>query len=327
MTAPPLLEVRGLCKRFPVRSTGLWPRTIGAVNAVDQVSFQLRRGGTLGLVGESGCGKSTTARCILRAHRPTAGSVILRDGDRPPVDLAALSERDLLPLRRRMQMVFQDPFASLNPRMTVARIVGEPLLVHGVGTRRERDDRVAEALRLVGLDPGQAQRYPHEFSGGQRQRIAIARALILEPALVVFDEAVSALDVSVQAQIVNLIADLRQRLGLTSIFVSHDLGVVRWLCDEVAVMYAGRIVEQAPTAQLFADPRHPYTRALLAAVPDPDPRRVLDAPLLGEVPNPASLPPGCAFHPRCSLCIDRCRSELPQPIDLGGRTAACHLAG
>lgn len=321
---PPLLAVDGLCKYFADTKGGWFNTTTKWLKAVDGVSFTLRRGATLGLVGESGCGKSTTARCILRAIDPTAGTVRFTDGG-STIDLARLDTRALKPLRRRMQMVFQDPFSSLNPRLTVGRIVGEPLLVHGLGTASDRRDQVVAMLRRVGLDADHVNRYPHEFSGGQRQRISIARALILRPALVVFDEAVSALDVSVQAQVINLIADLRAEMGLTSIFVAHDLSVVRFLCDEVAVMYAGRIVEHASSAELFSNPRHPYTRALLSAVPNPDPRVPLQTSLAGEVADPSRLPPGCAFHPRCPSCIDRCRVEVPRSLTKNGRDVACHL--
>ena len=321
----PLLQVRRLCKFFPVLSKGFFRQRIGTVRAADDVSFDLQAGETLGLVGESGCGKTTTARTILRALRPTSGQVLFR-ADGRQVDLAALGERELKPLRTRMQMIFQDPFSSLNPRMTVQGIVGEPLTIHRLARRSERTDRVVEMLRTVGLKPEHLKRYPHEFSGGQRQRIGIARALIMRPALVVADEAVSALDVSVQAQVINLLADLQHELKLTYLFVAHDLSVVRHIADRVAVMYAGRIVELAPTEALFDEPRHPYTRALLAAVPHPDPDVKMSFPLPGEVADPARLPPGCSFHPRCPSRFgpcDKLRPELAEAPD--GRCVACHL--
>lgn len=320
-----LLEVRGLQKQFPLFSQGFVRRRTGAVRAVDDVSFSVRRGETLGIVGESGSGKTTAARCILRALQPTAGEVLFRSR-RGVVDLAALSERELKPLRQEMQMIFQDPFASLNPRMTVGAIVAEPLVIHGLARGRELDDRVVDILRRVGLKPEHRERYPHAFSGGQRQRIGIARALIMRPALVVADEAVSALDVSVQAQVLNLLQDLQAELGLTYVFVAHNLDVVRHFCDRVAVLYAGRMVELAPTAELFARPQHPYTKALLAAVPQPDPDIPMRFDVEGEVADPANLPPGCAFHPRCAECFAPCRTERPELRQLSAaRRVACHL--
>ena len=322
-----ILEVRGLKMHFPVRK-GFLQRTVGYVRAVDDVSFSLQSGETLALVGESGCGKTTTARCILRALKPTAGAIAFRIDAQTIVDLASLSRRELRPVRRHMQMIFQDPYASLNPRMTLADIVGEPLLVNGMNDRRERNERVAELLRLVGMRSEYMQRYPHAFSGGQRQRIGIARALALHPSLVVADEAVSALDVSVQAQILNLLMELQGRLGLTYLFVAHDLSVVKHISDRVAVMYVGKLVELAPTARLFAHPKHPYTEALLSAVPIPDPRlrsrRIL---LEGDVADPSNPPSGCYFHPRCSYAIERCRIEAPPLLQIEpGRYAACHRA-
>ena len=320
----PLLEVRGLSKHFPVFARGLLRKQVGEIRAADEISFDLMPGETLGLVGESGCGKTTTGRAILRAFRPTSGRVIFRDQDRA-VDLATLSERELKPLRPRLQMIFQDPFSSLNPRMTVRDIVGEPLVIHGLARGAELDERVAEILRRVGLEPEHRTRYPHAFSGGQRQRIGIARALILRPRLVVCDEAVSALDVSVQAQVINLLQDLQQELGLTYIFIAHDLSVVRHICDQVAVMYAGKIVEQAPARGLFAAPRHPYTQALLASVPVPDPDIPMGARLKGEAVDLGDLPTGCSFHPRCPLASARCREEAPQLLEVTPeRLAACH---
>lgn len=321
----PLLEVRGLCKYFAILSKGFIRKPVGVVRAVDGVSFDLYPGQTLGLVGESGCGKTTCARTILRALRPTAGAVRFRAGNLD-VDLAALPERELKPLRQKMQMIFQDPFSSLNPRMTVGDIVGEPLVIHGLARGQELKDRVVDMLVKVGLKPEHRQRYPHAFSGGQRQRIGIARALILRPALVVADEAVSALDVSVQAQVINLLADLQGQFGLTYIFVAHDLSVVRHICDRVAVMYAGRIVELADTEALFESPQHPYTRMLLSAVPDVDPDVKMSFAVRGEVADPGRLPLGCSFHPRCPDCFAPCDQEVPglRPVD-SRRSVACHL--
>jgi peptide/nickel transport system ATP-binding protein len=322
-----LLDVRGLKKFFPIRR-GLLRRLAGHVRAVDDVSFELRRGETLSLVGESGCGKTTTARCILRAIVPTAGEIRFRTGQGEVVDVATLPKGRLRPLRREMQMIFQDPFSSLNPRKTLHDIVGEPLLVNGVGNRHERSERVAELLRLVGLRPEYMRRFPHAFSGGQRQRIGIARALALNPSLVVADEPVSALDVSVQAQILNLMLDLQTELGLTYLFVAHDLSVVKHVSDRVAVMYVGRIVEVADTERLFATPRHPYTEALLSAVPKPDPRlRTQRIVLEGDVADPANPPPGCYFHPRCAYAVEVCRTETPRLETIApGHQAACHRA-
>jgi len=332
--APPLLSVRGLSKHFPTNARDLWAKSAGTTRAVSDVSFDLQPGETLGLVGESGSGKTTTVRCILRALAPTAGQVFFRKNDGATVDLAALPEGALKPLRPQMQMIFQDPFSSLNPRMTVAQIVGEPLAIHGLAKGREREDRVVDILRKVGLKPELRTRYPHAFSGGQRQRIGIARALIMRPSFVVADEAVSALDVSVQAQVLNLLKDLQEEFHLTYLFVAHNLDVVRNFCDRVAVMYAGRIVELAPTAALFADPKHPYTEALLSAMPWPDPDVKMKFDLPGEVADPNRLPPGCAFHPRCQECHARCKTQRPELRPLAtttgteggaGRGVACHL--
>ena len=324
-TTAPLLEVRHLCKHFPIFSQGFVKRQIGTVRAADDISFDLYPGETLGLVGESGSGKTTTGRAILRAVRPTSGSARFRLPE-ATVDLAKLSDRELKPLRTRMQMIFQDPFSSLNPRMTVKDIVAEPLVIHRLARGSELDDRVDDMLRRVGLVPEHRNRYPHAFSGGQRQRIGIARALIMRPSFVVADEAVSALDVSVQAQVINLLHDLQQELGLTYIFIAHDLSVVRHICDRVAVMYAGRIVELAPCEQLFADPRHPYTRALLSAVPNPDPDQPMAFDVGGEVADPGNLPPGCAFHPRCPHRFAPCAEARPELAESGpGRWTACHL--
>jgi oligopeptide/dipeptide ABC transporter ATP-binding protein len=314
---PPLLSVRGLCKHFPIYSKGLFKKQTGVVKACDNVSFDLHQGETLGLVGESGCGKTTTGRAILRALMPTAGEILFQTAD-GSVNLANLPEQALIPLRPQMQMIFQDPFSSLNPRMTVRGIVGEPLVIHGMARGSELDDRVADMLHKVGLKP-------HEFSGGQRQRIGIARALIMRPRLVVCDEAVSALDVSVQAQVINLLQDLQQELGLTYIFIAHDLSVVKHICNRIAVMYAGRIVELAATDALFKAPRHPYTRLLLSAVPNPDPDRAMSMPPPGEVADPGNLPTGCAFSPRCPACSDKCRHTIPMlEATPDGRLTACH---
>ena len=322
-----LLEVNNLKKYFPIRK-GFLKKTVGYVRAVDDVSFYVNEGETLGLVGESGCGKTTTARCILRAIDPTAGQIHFQTQDRRQVDIAALSRAEMRPLRREMQMIFQDPFASLNPRMTLLDIVGEPLLVNGITNRRERTERVAEILRLVGLRPEYMRRYPHAFSGGQRQRIVIARALALHPRLVVADEPVSALDVSVQAQVLNLLLELQQQLHLTYLFVAHDLSVVKHISDRVAVMYVGKIVEMAPTEEIFNAPRHPYTAALLSAVPVADPRiRSQMTPLKGEVPSPANPPSGCYFHPRCPHVIDQCRTAPPLLEEITPQHfVSCHRA-
>jgi oligopeptide/dipeptide ABC transporter ATP-binding protein len=319
-----VLEVDGLTKEFPVRS-GLLQRESGRVRAVQNVSFRIERGETLALVGESGCGKTTVSRCILRALPPTSGAIRFSPQDGTTIDMARLSRRELRPLRRHIQMIFQDPYASLNPRMMVGDIIAEPLLVNGVPAAQRRA-RVTELLGLVGLPAVARTRFPHAFSGGQRQRIGIARALALDPALVVADEPVSALDVSVQAQIINLLLELQDRLHLSMLFVAHDLGVVRHVSDRVAVMYVGRIVETAQTAALYTRPRHPYTEALLAAVPKPDPalRDTVTAPI-GEIADPFNPPPGCAFHPRCPYAVERCRVEIPALQEIApAHWSACH---
>ncbi|WP_237213134.1 ABC transporter ATP-binding protein [Falsiroseomonas oryziterrae] len=316
----PLLQVEGLEKHYPTKS-GLLGRSGGVVRAVDGVSFSIARGETLALVGESGCGKSTTARLVLRLIEPTAGTVRF-DG------IEVSGKAELRALRRRVQVVFQDPYASLNPRLRVGEAIAEPMEVHGVGDASSRAARVQELLGLVGLAPYHAQRYPHEFSGGQRQRIGIARALAVQPELVVCDEPVSALDVSIQAQVVNLLKDLQQRFGLSYLFIAHDLAVVRHMADRVAVMYLGQIVETAPKRTLFAAPRHPYTRALLAAIPHPDPRRRgRVAHLGGDVPSPVNPPPGCRFHTRCPHAQPICREQAPPLREIAtAHASACHFA-
>lgn len=321
-----LLEISNLRKYFPIKK-GLLRREIGAIRAVDDVSFNINEGETLGLVGESGCGKTTTSRCILRAVEPTSGEVLYRSADGSVIDVAGVPRTQLRSLRREMQMIFQDPFSSLNPRMTLMDIVGEPLVIDGMG-RGEREDRVAELLGLVGLRPEFMRRFPHAFSGGQRQRIGIARALALNPRLIVADEPVSALDVSVQAQVLNLMMDLQRDLGLTYLFVAHDLSVVKHISDRVAVMYVGKLVETAPTDELFASPKHPYTAALLSSVPEPDPRVERERVILqGEVANPANPPTGCYFNPRCRFATDLCRTETPELRELAPQHfVSCHRA-
>jgi len=322
-----LLEVKNLKKYFPMKK-GLLQHEVGNVRAVDGVSFTIDQGETVGLVGESGCGKTTTSRCILRAIDPSSGQILFRTQDGAIVDIASQRRSQLRALRREMQMIFQDPFSSLNPRMTLLDIVGEPLIVNGVGNRSEREERVAALLRMVGLRPEFMRRFPHAFSGGQRQRIGIARALALHPRLIVADEPVSALDVSVQAQVLNLLLDLQAELGLTYLFVAHDLSVVKHISDRVAVMYVGRIVEMAPTDDLFITPKHPYTAALLSSVPEPDPRlRSQRIVLQGEVANPASPPSGCYFHPRCPHAVDICRTQTPVWEEMApGHFVSCHRA-
>jgi len=321
--AAPLLRVEGLKMHFPIYR-GLLRRRAGEVRAVDDLSFEIAAGETLGLVGESGCGKSTTGRAILRLFDPTAGSIRLEGRE-----IATLEGAALRAIRPEMQMIFQDPQASLNPRMTVGSIIAEPLDEHAKLTRTARRARVMELMDQVGLNRRFANRYPHEFSGGQRQRIGIARALALNPKFIVCDEPIAALDVSIQAQVVNLLEDLQDRLGLTYLFISHDLSMVRHIADRVAVMYLGRLAETGPTDALFARPLHPYTEALISAVPSPDPeaearrRRII---LRGDVPSPANPPRGCVFHTRCPKVFDRCRVEVPQLLDKGeGRRVACHL--
>ena len=321
-----LLEVNDLKMHFPIQK-GLLRRTTGYVKAVDGVSLSIKKGETLGLVGESGCGKTTTGRCIVRVYQPTDGEIIFYDeGD--AVLLNRLERQELKAFRRNMQMIFQDPFSSLNPRMTVLELVGEPLLAHGIARGQELEDRVAAMVAAVGLRLEHLPRYPHSFSGGQRQRIGIARALALEPDLLLCDEAVSALDVSIQAQVLNLLMDLQQQLGLTYLFIAHDLSVVRHISDRIGVMYLGRIVEVAERDELFEQPRHPYTEALLASVPTPDPG--VEAArahhlIAGEVPSVRNPPPGCRFHPRCPKVLDHCDRAEPLLEAVGPARVACHL--
>jgi oligopeptide transport system ATP-binding protein len=319
----PLLEVRGLKMHFPITEGIIASRKIGEVKAVDGVNLTIRRGETLGLVGESGCGKTTMGRCILRLETPTEGA-ILYDG----IDIAGLDRKALVALRRRIQVIFQDPYSSLNPRQKVGSILSEPMKVHGIEPdAKKREAKVRELLSVCGLNPNFADRYPHEMSGGQRQRVGIARALAVDPEFIVCDEAVSALDVSIQAQIINLLEDLREKFNLTYLFIAHDLSVVRHLCQRVAVMYLGHVVELASCDEVFDNPLHPYTKALLAAVPVPDPTVEADRtfqPLMGEVPSPINPPPGCVFHPRCPIAVGSCRQEIPELRELRpGHWVAC----
>ena len=319
-----LLRAEHVKKYFPIRSGILVQREIAQVHAVDDISFELRAGETLGLVGESGCGKSTLARCVARLHDLTSGSVIFEG-----TDISAYSRRQLRPVRRELQMVFQDPYASLNPRKRVGQIIADPLRIHRAGSRDQIRHRVAELLELVGLSPEHVNRYPHEFSGGQRQRIGVARALALKPKLVIADEPVSALDVSIRAQVINLLDDLQDELGLTYIVIAHDLGVVRHVSDRIAVMYLGKIVEISPAEELYQRPVHPYTEALLSAVPIPDPDLSASTQhivLEGDVPSPISPPTGCRFHPRCRYATEICTTDEPALVQHGspGHVAACH---
>ncbi|HEY7162471.1 MAG TPA: oligopeptide/dipeptide ABC transporter ATP-binding protein [Acidobacteriota bacterium] len=317
-----LLEVKDLTKHYSV-ARGLFSKNRRIVKAVDGISFSIAPGETLGLVGESGCGKTTAGRCILRLVETTSGQVWFDDRD-----LLALDKQQLRKTRRHMQMIFQDPYGSLNPRMTVSRILEEPLVIHRIGNRTQRLERVSQLLNMVGLDASLMKRFPHEFSGGQRQRIGIARALALDPKLIVADEPVSALDVSVQAQIVNLLKDLQQKLRLTFLFIAHDLSVVQHFCDRIAVMYLGKIVELASSQELFKNPLHPYTKLLLASIPVPDPKvRKKRENVKGEISNTLQTFSGCHFHPRCSIAIDRCKNEEPPLREITpGHFAACHLA-
>ncbi|NLN16238.1 MAG: dipeptide ABC transporter ATP-binding protein [Firmicutes bacterium] len=320
----PVLEVRDLQKYFPV-TRGIRQKTGGMLKAVDGISFDLYRGETLGLVGESGCGKTTAGRTIVRLYEPTGGTVRLHGQD-----IFSLSEKEMLPVRRQIQMIFQDPYSSLNPRMTVGDTITEALEIHGLAAGR-RNERVGELLDMVGLGHEMAGRYPHEFSGGQRQRIGVARALAVEPQVIICDEPVSALDVSIQAQVINLLEELQEKLGLTYLFISHDLAVVRHISHRVAVMYLGKLVEVAPSDQIYDNPLHPYTEALMSAIPIPDPKvesqrqRII---LTGDVASPIDLPPGCRFASRCPKVEDRCRQEEPAMVDVGGgHLVACHLVG
>ncbi len=322
-----LLQVNGLKKHFPIQA-GLLRRVVGHVRAVDGIDFFINEGETLGLVGESGCGKSTTGRTIMRLYDPTAGEIIFNDPKLGKVHLEKMSQRELKPVRPNMQIIFQDPFSSLNPRLTVGEIVGEPLIVQGMPRGPKLLERVGELLQEVGIRPENMSRYPHAFSGGQRQRIGIARALALNPKLIVCDEPVSALDVSIQAQVLNLLEDLQKKFGLTYLFVAHDLSVVEHIADRVAVMYVGYIVEMAKTKSLYFTPKHPYTEALLASIPKADPRnRHRPLKLPGDVPSPANPPSGCYFHPRCAYCEDICKTERPPLRNIGDEHyVACHFA-
>jgi peptide/nickel transport system ATP-binding protein len=321
------LQVKNLKMHFPIYR-GFARKIQSLVKAVDDVSLTVARGETLGLVGESGCGKTTVGRCIVRAYQPTSGEILYQNEDGEQVNLANLQKQDLKIYRRELRMIFQDPYASLNPRQNVLNIVGDPLRIHGLAKGQELEDRVADLLRRVGLQPEYMRRYPHAFSGGQRQRIGIARALALNPHLVVCDEPVSALDVSVQAQILNLMMDLQKDFDLTYLFISHDLSVVEYIANRVAVMYVGKLVEVSPTNELFINPRHPYTEALLSAVPKPDPRMRSKRLLLdGDVPDPSNPPSGCYFHPRCRYAQERCKVETPELRTMNpGHAVACHFA-
>ncbi|SEN95296.1 ABC transporter ATP-binding protein [Paenibacillus sp. OV219] len=323
-----VLDVHAMKKYFPIKQ-GFLKKTVGFVKAVDDVHIQIRPGETLGLVGESGCGKTTLGRCVLRAIEPTSGSVMFRDRQGQTKDVMKLNNQDLRSIRRDMQLIFQDPYSSLNPRMTVLNIIAEPLICNGMARGDELKDRVKQLMEMVGLNSRHLERYPHAFSGGQRQRIGIARALATNPKFIVCDEAVSALDVSVQAQIINLLQDLQERLNLSYLFISHDLGVIQHISNRVGVMYVGKMVETAATKTLFRNPQHPYTEALLSAKPLPDPRKKTNRIILaGEVANPANPPSGCYFHPRCPYAQDVCKSTAPEWKQVGeGHYSACHFAG
>jgi oligopeptide transport system ATP-binding protein len=321
-----VLHVEKLVKHFPIMRGIIFQKQIGAIHAVDGVSFDIFRGETLGLVGESGCGKSTTGRAILQLHKPNSGKVLFEG-----VDLVTLEAKELRKMRRKMQMIFQDPYASLNPRMTIGEIIGEPLRLHGLADRKESDDQVVELLKLVGLNPAYANRYPHEFSGGQRQRVGVARSLSLKPSLIVCDEPISALDVSIQAQVVNLLESLQEQFNLTYLFIAHDLSMVRHISTRVAVMYLGWIVELGPREEVYDHPLHPYTKALLSAVPVPDPiverkrKRII---LEGDVPSPENPPSGCRFRTRCAIAAKICEEQVPEYREIStGHFVACHYPG
>ncbi len=322
-----ILKVNDLKMHFPLRR-GLLQRVVGTIKAVDGISFELHENEVMGLVGESGCGKTTVGRTLLRLYDPTDGEVMFHKEDGDWVDVAKVNNKQMKELRKEMRMIFQDPFSSLNPRLTVKDIIAEPLVIHNSASGSALQDRVAELMSAVGLNPSYMGRYPHEFSGGQRQRIGVARTLALNPRLIVADEPVSALDVSVQAQVLNLLQNLKNDLGLTFIFISHDLSVVEHICDKIAVMYVGNIVELAPTEELLTNPKHPYTEALVSAVPSADPLMKMDRIILqGDVPSPANPPSGCVFHPRCRYAKDICSQEKPPLVEVApGHTARCHFA-
>ena len=322
-----LLEVNDLKQWFPIRK-GFLQRVVGHVKAVDGVSFDIQRNEALGLVGESGSGKTTVGRAVLRLYDPTAGEIWYTTADGERIDIANIDQGEMKPLRREMRMIFQDPFSSLNPRLTVKDLIGEPLIIHKEASGRALEDRVSELMSAVGLDPNYMRRYPHEFSGGQRQRIGLARTLALRPRLIIADEPVSALDVSIQAQVLNLLQELKDDLGLTYLFIAHDLSVVEHMCDRIAVMYVGRLVEVADSDTLLRRPLHPYTEALVSAIPPADPEVKLNRIILeGDIPSPANPPPGCVFHPRCLYAKDRCKEEEPRLDEIEpGHYASCHFA-